>query len=322
MELILKVLKYFLFFLFGLVILFFINQILQFSTFMSIIHPDIGKYFLFIIVIILILFLSIIIIKIRKFPITLIKPDFENMEDLEKYKNEVLRRLNKNKILQVNGLYPENDEDIAESIKILNLEAEKVIVDNASWIFVSTAISQNGKLDGLISLFIQIKMVYKISKIYYQKPRLKELYKLYSNIFLTAFLIIQIEEINITEHLEPIISKFSSGKLIAGIPGIGQSIGLLTNMLFEGSTNCFLTLRIGLITKEYCDFLNQENNQMIRKKCTKESAILLGKIVSNNSGKITRSFIEVLKNISSKTVQSTSGKIKDILVKPFVNKED
>ena len=313
MELIVKITKYLLLFISALILLFFINQIIQFSLFLNRLHPHAEIYFLLIISTLAIAFSITVYYKIKKIPKALEKPDFDNAEALENYKKEIIKRLNNNALLQANGLYPESDEDIAEAITLMDKEAEKIILDNASWVFVSTAISQNGKLDGLITLFIQLKMIYKISKIYYQKPHFRELYKLYSNVIVTIFLITQIEEINIAEHLEPIISKFSPAKILAGIPGVGQSIGLLTNMLFEGSANCFLTLRIGLITKEYCNFMNNADNNSIRKNCTKQSAKLLGKIISTNSGKITKAFVKSVKNISKKTVKSTSSRIKEIV---------
>ena len=322
MELIIKIFKYFTIFLIGLIVLFFLNQVIQMTNFLRTIHPLVAQIFLLILAIGIICFAIFIYLKVKHYPTSIERPNEENEEELQSYKKEVLNRLNNNKILQVNGLYPESNEELVESLKILDDETEKVIMDNASWVFVSTAISQNGKLDGLITLFIQFKMIYKISKIYYQKPRLKELYKLYSNVIVTVFLITQIEEINISEHLEPIISKFSPAKLIGSIPGVGSSISLLTNMLFEGAANCFLTLRIGLITKEYCDFMNFDDNKEIRRNATKKAATMLGKIISVNSGKITKAFFEAVKKISSKTAKSTGEKIKGMITKPFVKNEE
>jgi len=296
--------------------------VIQLTNFLRTIHPIVAQVFLLILTIGIICFLIYTYFKIKNFPTSLEKPSSGNAQELELYKDEVLKRLNKNNILQVNGVYPENDEEISDALKILDAEAEKIIMENASWVFVSTAISQNGKLDGLITLFIQFKMIYRISKIYYQKPRLKELYKLYSNVVVTVFLITQIEEINISEHLEPIISKFSPVKMIGSIPGIGSSIGLLTNMLFEGAANCFLTLRIGLITKEYCDFMNFEDTKEIRRNATRDAASMLGKIISVNSGKITKAFFEAVKKISTKTAKSTGEKIKGIIIKPFNKTEE
>jgi ABC-type multidrug transport system fused ATPase/permease subunit len=320
-ELILKIFKYIIIFLVALLVLFFLNQILHFAGFLSGIHPLAGQLFLLIAALSVIFFMVYTWYKIKFFPESLEKPAPENAEALENYYHAVIQRLNKNKILQVNGHHPESKDDIFAAIKILDQETEKVILDNASWVFVSTAISQNGKLDGIITLFIQLKMIYRISKIYYQKPRLKELYRLYTNVIVTVFLITQIEEINISEHLEPVVSKFSPAKLLTGIPGVGQSIGLLTNMLFEGAANCFLTLRVGLITKEYCDFINFEDERQIRRNCTREAANYLGKIMSENSVKITKAFGRVVRKFSAKTAKSTSDKIMGIVKKPFLKDE-
>ena len=309
-----KLLKYVWLFVVGLILLFFINQIIQFAGVLSGIHPLAGQFFLLVITILIVIFAIHTYIKIKKYPASLEKPKFGNPEEIEEYQRNVLLRLQKNKLLKVNGIHPEKIEDLDEALKVLNAEAEKIIRDNGSWVFVSTAISQNGKLDGLITLFLQLKMIYQISKIYYQKPRTKELYKLYSNVLVTVFLVSQIEELDIAEHLEPVVSKINPGELI---PGIGKGIGLLTNMLFEGSANCFLTLRIGLITKEFCNFQNFASEKEIRSNCTKEAAVILGSIISKNSGKITKAFLRVVGKIGTKTVVGTGVKIKDTILKPF-----
>jgi hypothetical protein len=287
---------------------------LQFSHFLTEIHPAAGQVFLLIATILLVIFLIYSYLKIKHYPVSMEKPDSDDSESLEAYKKTVLTRLNKNKILRVNGLYPETDADVSAALNLLDSEAEKVIMENASWVFVSTAISQNGKLDGLITLFVQMKMIYRISKIYYQKPRLKELYKLYSNVMVTVFLVSQIEDLDISRHLEPVVSKINPAEMI---PAIGKGISLLTNMLFEGSANCYLTLRIGLITRKYCNFQNFDDERAVRNNASKEAAGLLGKIISDNSGKISRAFFKVVKNMGTKTVLNTSGKIKDFIAKPF-----
>ncbi len=319
MELLGKILKYFTVFLLGLLILFLVNQVIQFSLFLNTLHPYADTVFLSIVGILILWLLGYSYWTIKTFPAALVKP--EHGDDLEEYKQAVLKRLEKNRILQVNGLYSKQEEDIPDALKLLDKEAHQEIMDNAAWVFVSTAISQNGKLDGIITLFIQMKMVYKIAKIYYQKPRLKELYNLYSNVIVTVFLITQIEELNISEHLEPVVKRFSPAKLVGSIPGVGESISLLTNMFFEGGANCFLTLRIGLITQEYCNFMSYKDNRQVRRNATREAAKLLGKIMSQNTKKITRAFTKAVGKAGTNSVKSASAKLKNIMRKPFENKK-
>lgn len=317
MELMIKIFKYFVLFILLVLGIFFANQIILLTRFLQSIHPLVAQIFLIIFTLSILYLIIILYLKIKRYPRSLEKPNTDNEKELELYKEEVIKRLNNNKILQVNGIYPENDADIVDSVKILDKEAEKIITDNASWVFISTAISQNGKLDGLITLFLQLRMIYNISRIYYQKPRIKELYKLYANVILTVFLVTRIEDINISEHLEPVISKFTPAKMIGSIPAVGSGIGLLTNMLFDGATNCFLTLRIGYMTREYCDFLNFDSHRNFRKKATNQAASRLGKIISRNSGKITKAFFKVVTKVSANTARSTTSKIKSLITKPF-----
>ncbi len=298
--------------------LFLVNQIFQFYQLLNIANPYIGSIFLISSVIFFFGIIFYLIYTFLKYSKKLIKPENEDKEEYSEYIQNVCKRLNNNKLLQVNGVIVNNKQEIEDALEILEKEANQIIKENSSWVFVSTAISQNGKLDGLITFFIQMRMVYQIAKIYYQRPHLSELYTLYSNVIVSSFFVSQIEEIDISDQLDPIITKLGSKSLIGKVPGIGEGINLLTNMLFEGAANCFLTLRVGIITRKYCDFLSHVEKRKIRRSTISEAAGMLGNIISNNSEKIMKAFLRSLKKLGYKAVDNT----KDNVVKVFDNLKD
>ena len=71
------------------------------------------------------------------------------------------------------------DAEVEVAIAHLSKEADVVVRRTASTVFLSTALMQNGRLDGLIVLFTQIQMVGRIARIYVQRPSPRELLRLY-----------------------------------------------------------------------------------------------------------------------------------------------
>src|SRR4029450_8431728 len=79
------------------------------------------------------------------------------------------------------------DAEVEAAIAHLSMEADLVVRRTASTVFLSTALMQNGRLDGLIVLFTQIHMVGRIARIYVQRPSPRELLRLYANVGGNAF---------------------------------------------------------------------------------------------------------------------------------------
>ncbi len=64
--------------------------------------------------------------------------------------------------------------EIEAAVAQLSKQADLVVRRTASTVFLSTALMQNGRLDGLIVLFTQIQMVGRIARIYVQRPSPKD----------------------------------------------------------------------------------------------------------------------------------------------------
>ena len=71
---------------------------------------------------------------------------------------------------------------------LLEKESNQIIQRNASAVFLTTAISQNGRLDSLTVLATQIRMVWQIAHLYNQRPSLREMSWLYGNVAVTTLL--------------------------------------------------------------------------------------------------------------------------------------
>ena len=104
--------------------------------------------------------------------------------------------------------------------------------------------------------------------------------QLYANVASTAFLAAGIEDVDFDVLVSTIL-----GSGVASIPGMH----LLTTSVITGSANAFLTLRVGMITKEYCRCTTHIEKSRIRRMATVQAAKLLGAIVKEGTGRLSKS---------------------------------
>ena len=97
-------------------------------------------------------------------------------------------------------------------------------------------------------------MIWRIARVYYQRPMLRDLIRLYANVAGTAFLASELDDIDISEQVQPILSS-ALGPLAVMVPGVQLAASILVNSVLTGTANAFLTLRVGIIAKRYCGSL-------------------------------------------------------------------
>jgi hypothetical protein len=235
-------------------------------------------------------------------PKPLVQPS--NEEELILYKKKLLARLKSNQTLKAKSKTPVSLNDLPVSMQLLDREADKIIKESASVIFLSTSISQNGKLDAFTVLAAQLRMVWKVSNIYYQRPSLREMLNIYGYVGASSFLANEIEDLDITRHIEPVASslfKNASGK---SVPLIGPAATIIMDSLLEGTTNAFLSLRVGILTKKYCGNLEVFDRKEIKKLAIKEAARQLKSVSVKASGNVIASLIEATKNAGLDTIKT------------------
>lgn len=294
-------------------ILFLVNQISGIYLLIRDFSPVLAKATLLVLVIMCSALVLSPLFVVLKLPSPIPKP--KSASDLPDYHRALARRLHTNKYLKAKGIGV-TSSNLQEAITPLDEEALRVIKATATTVFLTTSVSQNGKLDALTVFSTQMRMVWKIAHVYYQRPTIKELTRLYSFVAINAFVASEIEELDISQQIEPVagaIFKNASGK---AIPLIGPSATIIMDSLLEGSTNAFLTLRVGLIAKKYCGHLDVWDSKEIKRSAYRESASLLKSVAMSASGKIVKGIlsatkkagIDSLKN-SWRDLQHTTGKV-------------
>ena len=178
-------------------------------------------------------------------------------------------------------------EEIERAVATLSAQADLVVRRTASTIFLSTALMQNGRLDGLIVLFTQIQMIGRIARIYVQRPSPRELTRLYANVAGTAFVASGLESLDLGEMVAPLAVSVVPA-LKGGIPGLSGISALLVKCVSNGAANAFLTLRVGEVARRYCELTSRCPAELIRKSATAAAVQHLGRIVRENGALVVK----------------------------------
>jgi hypothetical protein len=199
---------------------------------------------------------------------------------------------------------------IEEALRVLDAKADRIVREAASGVFLATAVSQAGRLDGLLVLAAQSRMVWRIAHLYHQRPSPRDLAHLYANVAGTAFVAAELQEIDLSEQVEPILSS-SLGALGASLPGFQVAGTILARCVLDGSANAFLTLRVGMIAKRYCGAVVVQPKATLRRAATTEAAGHLGAIVSDGGARLSKAMWRASADKVGGAVAGVSGYAKD-----------
>jgi len=156
---------------------------------------------------------------------------------------------------------------------------ETEIEDTASLVLITTAISQNGLLDGVSIIYYNIRMIKRIIFIAGFRPAMRQVFKMIRDIFVTAFIFNTIEEINPEEMLEDVID--ASGEKL-----FGKLISKISSSFIQGCFSAYVTLKVGYVTK-YWLYMSEEDfkEKNIKKQSRTEARkILVTKVMKNTVG--------------------------------------
>ena len=221
-----------------------------------------------------------------RLPRTLVPPEDEASPAFEEHLSRLRTRLKTNR--RVEGFALDKREDIEKALNTLDAQAEDIIKETASQVFVSTAISQYGTMDALFALSAQSKMVWQVSHVYYQRPPLREMIQLYANVATTAFVAVKLDEVDISEQVGILVKSALGPSLAGSIPGLQFTASVLTNSIVSGSANAFLALRVGIITRQYCNALIKREKSLIKDSATGEAAKLLTSTIATALATVTK----------------------------------
>lgn len=254
-----------------LILIIIINQLVQFSAAVARLNETAGLVFLILSLSVLLISISLPAIAFLKLPGALIPPPVPEGPAYELHLKRLAKRLNQNPGVRAHIGPVESEEQIKGAIVYLNGEATEKVKQASRRAFFTTAISQNGALDALFILGLQFRLIWDVAHVYTQRPGLKDLGFLYTNVFVTALVASQLDEAEYFEMIESAITT-SLGSAVTFVPGTA----LIVNSALNGTSNAFLTLRIGMITLEYCSAMVRPERRTLRNSATAKAAKMLG----------------------------------------------
>ena len=273
-------------------------------AFVSIIHPALGQGLLWVLLLIYAICILVPIISFLRLPKGLRPPSPENVDARKAYLQDLARRLRTNKILTNPDITPETVEPALAELAQL---ARKRTIETATIVFVSTAVSQSGRLDGLMVMVTHCRLVWQIAHLYWQRPALSDLLSLYGNVAAAAFVAQNIEDMDLSELIEPAIAPVLANSVVAAIPGFAQVASLVAQSCVDGTVNAFLTLRVGCLASGYCGSVIEPSTRSLRRTATAQAAGMLGAVAKDGAERVGMAMWDAAKRTSSGTVSALAS---------------
>ena len=236
----------------------------------------------------------------------------DNEADRKQFQHELLHRMRSNQhVKDIAPDGPEDSERINECMTRLREMANKEIEEHAKRVFLATALSQNGRLDALIVFFSLCRLVWRISAIYNQRPHPREISSLFWAVASSTFLALSLEELHLTTEIGVGFSQIAHAVAPAGvsssIPFAGKALQIFISSAMEGTINCYLALRAGIITRNAFDYALANKQRASRGDVYREAGSHLLTMSASMMGKLrdvsTEALTEAVKNAPAQAVQ-------------------
>jgi hypothetical protein len=212
-------------------------------------------------------------------------------EELAGFRRELVKRLSKNRVLRDSGVAVRDESGLELGLEVLRKRADEEIRSTAKRVFIGSAISQNGRLDSLVVLFLISRLVWRISKFYAQRPHYRELVNLYVNIAATSFLAGSIEEFGIEEYIHELMGPLVAGSALGVMPGAEAVASTVTSSILSGSTNALLAMRCGIVARNYMS-LDLDRRGAMRRSATLEAARMFMSISGETVTQVTKLLVK------------------------------
>lgn len=171
--------------------------------------------------------------------------------------------------------------------KYVKKEINKRIRRHAKTVMISTAISQNGRLDFFTVIVVNLRMIKELVTMCGFRPSYKNLSKLTINVFTTALIAEGLENMDINDVLPQ-----STMNTLGEIPLIKPIMSSVT----QGISNALLTLRIGIVTRKYLfTDATEITKEKIRRDALLEAAKMLPSVIGDAMMILPRRFANMFK---------------------------
>ena len=160
----------------------------------------------------------------------------------------------------------------------------------ATTVFITTSISQNGKIDSFIISLMNIRMIYEMIMATGFRPKITELIKIYKNVLSTALFsyitseaLTGVATLAITDAPDFSTATYDMD-LFGSLLSKKRVKGIILTSLADGIINTLLTCRVGYITQKYLEAgpnaFSGKQRKETRKDAIKDSFALTKEIMA------------------------------------------
>jgi hypothetical protein len=295
--------------------IFIINQTAQIVSLANTISPNLGRAVLYALLTVYVVVILVPIVLFIRLPKPMIPPADEQSAEYQTYLRRLGARLATNPDLACADVL--NDRASIESaLKVLDAKADELTKSTASILFVATAVSQSGRLDGLMVLTEQTRLIWRVAHIYNQRPTRQDLVRLYANVGTAVFAANALRDMDIARQIAPMITAAAPTIVhpgnIPGVPHLMPAISkaaelvadIAVNSIVEGTANAYLTLRVGIICRSYCRAITAVDRGEVHHNASIAAVSMLGSIVSGSAMSVISAIVSAAKKAGQSGVES------------------
>jgi hypothetical protein len=276
-------------------------------------HPVAGQVSLWILVVVYCICLGVPLFLFVRLPKPLIPPASDTDPAFPGHLSRLRSRLLGNPHLRGVTLTPDR-ASIQAALDLLEGHSNQEIRKEASLVFLSTAISQSGRLDGLFVLVAQTRLVWKVAHIYRQRASARELLHLYANVAVTVFAAESLEDLDLAEVAEPLMAPLLEAAGVGLTVVLAPVATVLADCLLQGTVNALLTFRVGCIAKRYSAGMPLPSAKLVRKAATREAAVMLGGVVVDLTKTVTNAVWDTALHVMTGKAKTATGRVAAFLL--------
>src|SRR5690606_12084683 len=112
-----------------------------------------------------------------------------------------------------------------------------------------------------------------------------DLLALYSNVAVAALLSRQLEEMDASEMLRPVLT-YVMPSTTGAVPGMQAAATVMVQSMLSGSANAYGTLRVGVIAKRYCGSLTMPDRGGVRRAAFAEAMLMIPSVVQQGAATV------------------------------------
>jgi len=191
--------------------------------------PVLGQVVLWTLLFIYAVCVAVPVLTFMRLPKRLVPPSAEDVAKHQAYVAELARRLRANRNVSNHDISASDLASVERALHELAQLARQRIIEAATTVFVSTAVSQSGRLDALMVLATQSRLVWEVAHLYWQRPSFADVMSLYANVAAATFVAQNAEDFDFSELVEPVLAPVLANSVVATIPGFGPVAHVVAN---------------------------------------------------------------------------------------------